>query len=341
MLTSGTSGAAKRIPLSYRALGFSLVERQAKTMRGMGEAPPDDLPAGTLIQYGPIVHLGGLFTALQAGVEGRPLVLLEKFTVESWRRAVRLYRPRMLGLPPAQMRMVLDAGLTRDDLAGAISARSGNAMLDGETERRFIERFAIPVLNVYGATEYCGPIAGWSLADRAQYGNGKEGSVGRVWRHVARMRIVDPESGAELASGETGRLDVFVPSMSADWISTNDLASVDSDGFLYLHGRADDAINRGGFKISPTLVADALRRHESVADAAVFGIPDSRLGAVPVAAVEHRTGTPRPSEDELKIFLRRHLVSYQVPTQVLVLDKLPRTPGYKVSKPEVLALFRT
>jgi long-chain acyl-CoA synthetase len=82
MLTSGTSGEPKRVPLGYQSLGFAVYERQAVLSAKMGEAPADDLPAATLIQYGPIVHLGGLFTAVQCGMQARPLVLLEKFDVQ-------------------------------------------------------------------------------------------------------------------------------------------------------------------------------------------------------------------------------------------------------------------
>jgi len=338
MLSGGTSGAPKRIPLTYRALGFSIVERQALPSARMGEAPAGEL-AGTLIQYGPVVHLGGLFTALQAAMEGRRLALFEKFEVSSWLEAVRKYRPTMLGLPPAQMRMVLEAGVAAADLAGTRGARSGNAMLDAETRDRFEERYGIPVLSIYGATEYCGPIASWTLDDDTAFGKEKRGSVGRIWVNIAEARVVDPATRAALPSGDIGALEVHIPTVGEDWITTNDLASIDADGFLYLHGRADDAINRGGFKILPTLIADALRRHPAVADVIVLGLPDPRLGQVPVAAVEHRAGADAPSGEALRDFLRGQLTAYQVPARIVVVPALPRTPAMKLSRPEILRLF--
>jgi long-chain acyl-CoA synthetase len=339
MLSSGTSGSPKRIPLGYAMLGFSIHERQAVMCRYLGENPDCDSPAGTLIQYGPVVHLGGLFTALQAGMEGRRLALLEKFDVQRWREVVRRYRPSMLGLPPAQMRMVLDAEVPREDLAGALAARSGNALLDEETRQRFERRYGIPVLNIYGATEYCGPIASWTLEDHARFADAKKQSVGRLWSHVAEARILEAETGRELPSGEVGVLSVRIASVGPDWITTNDLAKLDADGFLYLTGRADDAINRGGFKIHPSQIEDVLRRHASVADAIVIGIPDARLGAVPVAAVEQRAGAEPTSEEQLRSYLRERLVAYQVPTRIRVLPALPRTPGLKVSRDGVRKLF--
>ena len=75
-----------------------------------------------------------------------------------------------------------------------------------------------------------------------------------------------------------------------DWVRTTDLARIDADGFLWILGRADQAIIRGGFKVQPEDVRAALERDPAVAEAAVVGVPDERLGAVPVAAVERRPG---------------------------------------------------
>lgn len=339
MLSSGTSGTPKRIPLTRAALGFAIHERQVKMSRWMGEGADPDAPDSTLIQYGPVVHLGGLFIATQAAMEGQRLVLLEKFDIDRWRDAVRRYRPALLGLPPAQMRMVLDAGVPAEDLAGVRAARSGNALLDDETRQRFERRYGIPVLNIYGATEYCGPIASWSLEDHARYGNEKGASVGRLWPHVAEGRILEAGTERELPRGEVGVLSVRIPSVGPEWITTNDLAKLDEDGFLYLVGRADDAINRGGFKIHPTLVEDALRRHPSVADVAVVGVPDRRLGAVPVAAVQQRAGAEPATGEQLRAFLRGCLVAYQVPVRIVVMAALPRTPGLKVNRDAVRKLL--
>jgi long-chain acyl-CoA synthetase len=134
-------------------------------------------------------------------------------------------------------------------------------------------------------------------------------------------------------------LEACVQRVSDDWIRTTDLASLDADGFLYLHGRADSAINRGGFKVLPEEVAHVLRQHAKVADAAVIGLADARLGQVPVAAVEPRQGTDAPTEDELEAYARSKLIAYQVPVRFLVLDTLPRNTSMKVSLPELRKMF--
>jgi long-chain acyl-CoA synthetase len=134
-------------------------------------------------------------------------------------------------------------------------------------------------------------------------------------------------------------LEVKAPNQSGpDWVRTNDLAEIDADGFLFLRGRADDAIARGGFKVLPADIARVLLQHPAVQDAGVVGLPDPRLGAVPAAAVELRPGTS-VTEAQLLSFLRERLVAYQIPTQVKVVAELPRTPSLKVSQPMLRELF--
>jgi acyl-CoA synthetase (AMP-forming)/AMP-acid ligase II len=127
------------------------------------------------------------------------------------------------------------------------------------------------------------------------------------------------------------------PSTSGDgWVRTNDIARMDTDGFLWIVGRADDAIIRGGFKIVPQTVEAVLRDHPAVTDAAVTGIPDERLGQVPVAAVTARQPiTP----EELDAWLRDRLAKYQIPVEIRVVDDLPRTTSLKVSKEGLRAMF--
>jgi acyl-coenzyme A synthetase/AMP-(fatty) acid ligase len=136
-------------------------------------------------------------------------------------------------------------------------------------------------------------------------------------------------------------LEVRALRVGDDWIRTTDLASMDEDGFLYLHGRADSAINRGGFKVLPDEVAHVLRQHEKVADAAVIGVADARLGQVPIAAVEPRVAARPPSEPELESFARSRLLSYAVPVRFLIVEALPRNASMKVNLPELQRLVRT
>jgi long-chain acyl-CoA synthetase len=108
---------------------------------------------------------------------------------------------------------------------------------------------------------------------------------------------------------------------------------------LFLHGRADDAINRGGFKVLPEEVAAVLRRYAGVRDVAVIGVGDARLGQVPIAAVEMLPGMSPPDPRDLDAFARAHLTGYMVPKEYRFVAALPRTASMKVSRPELKAML--
>ena len=154
-----------------------------------------------------------------------------------------------------------------------------------------------------------------------------------------QVRIVDPDTGDEVPVGEQGLLEAKVGPISPDWIRTTDIASMDADGFVTLHGRADGAINRGGFKIMPETVRRVLISHPAVRDACVVGVPDPRLGEVPFAAIEVPRGSEAPADEELAELVRRELPVYNVPVAFTAVDDLPRNPALKVSLPAVAALY--
>ncbi len=168
----------------------------------------------------------------------------------------------------------------------------------------------------------------------------KRGSVGRA--HAGcDLRIVDQTSGAPLASDAVGLLEVRAAQLGGtEWIRTTDLARLDADGFLWIVGRADQTILRGGMKIQPDVVRTALERDPAVRAAAVIGVDDERLGQVPVAAVELRDGCAA-TPDELIERARAHLAPYELPAEVRIVDALPRTPSAKVELAGVRALFAT
>ncbi len=340
MQTSGSTGPPKRVPLLARGLEEALLGAVHYESGRSADASPR-LRSGVAIVSSPLVHVSGLWRLLQSLLAGRRVALLERFSVEAWRGLVRRHRPAQASLVPAALRMVLDAELPSEDLASLRAVTVGTAPLDPELALAFEARYGIPVLAVYGATEFAGGVAGWTLEDRRRFGAAKRGSAGRANRGV-ELRVVDPGTGAVLASGEVGLLEVRAPQLgglAAGWVRTTDLARLDADAFLFLEGRADDAILRGGFKIAPVEVARVLEQHPAVREAAVVGLPDPRLGFVPVAAVELEPGAPVPGEAELLDFARERLAGYQVPIRIRVVEALPRTPSLKVSQPAVRELF--
>lgn len=337
MLTSGTTGPPKRVPLTRRALEHSLAGAKHYE-KNKQEAPK--LRSGVAIIASPLVHVSGIFRVLQCITDGRAFALLDRFRVEEWLELVVRHRPKTASLVPAAVRMVIEAKLDREDLASMSAIVSGTAPLSPDDAEAFEAQYGIPVLTSYGATEFAGGVAGWSLPDHVKYRAEKRGSVGRAHPGCA-LRVVDPGDGRELAPNEEGVLEVRSSQLGpqSDWVRTTDRARLDADGFLWITGRADAAILRGGFKVHPEEVVAALEEHPSVREAAVVGLDDARLGQVPVAAVELHAGAPAVSEDELRAFARDRLTAYQVPARVLVVDALPRTPSMKPSQPGVRALF--
>src|SRR5439155_3920483 len=103
-------------------------------------------------------------------------------------------------------------------------------------------------------------------------------------------------------------------------------------GFVFLRGRADGAIMRGGFKVLPESIERALQAHPAVSVAAVAGVPDRRLGQVPAAAIQFSPGVERPGVDELKAHLRQHVLVTHIPVHWRVVDELPRTPSMKLDR---------
>jgi acyl-CoA synthetase (AMP-forming)/AMP-acid ligase II len=327
MLTSGTTGTPKRVDLSYRMLEHVLVgakhyeSNRDETVR---------LRRGVAIVHSPLVHLGGLFRVLQSVSDGRSFCLLERFTVDAWSDAVRRHRPATASLVPAALRMVLEADLHPDDLSSIRSVVSGTAPLDPDDADAFAAKYGIPVLVTYAATEFGGSVAGWNLDDHKNFWAAKRGSVGRA-HDGCELRVVDPDSGAPVAADAEGLLEVRARQLGNDaWVRTTDLARLDEDGFLFILGRADQAIIRGGFKVRPDDIKAALERHPAVRGAAVVSRDDRRLGAVPVAVFEPRPGAAAVSADDLLSYLTGVLARYELPTEIHRVESLPRTESGKV-----------
>jgi acyl-CoA synthetase (AMP-forming)/AMP-acid ligase II len=331
MLTSGTTGPPKRIDLTYDVLARSVLGGDADAV------PAPTAPrSGVAIVNAPLVHIGGVFRVLQCVTEARSFVLLPRFELDRWADAVRRHRPKTVSLVPAALRMVLHSDLSRDDLAGIRAVTSGTAPLSAEDADAFAEKYGIPVLTSYAATEFGGGVAGWTLPDHQMHWSTKRGSVGRA-SLGAQLRVVD-DYGNPIGPDEAGLLEVKPGQLgpTAEWIRTTDLARIDADGFLWILGRADQAIIRGGFKVMPDDVRTALENHPAVQGAAVVGRADHRLGETPVAMVELRDAV---TVDDLVEFLRTRLARYEIPTDIAVVETIPRTPSGKADLRAVRRYF--
>lgn len=211
--------------------------------------------------------------------------------------------------------------------------------MDVEVQRAFEDAYDIPILISYGATEFGGPVTAMTPDLHAEWGAAKRGSVGKPLPGI-QLRIINAETGAALPAEEEGLLEVFVPRMGNQWVRTSDIAMIDADGFLYHRGRADGAIMRGGFKIVPEVIERQLRLHPDIADVAVVGRKDHRLGEVPVAAIVLKTGASPIAPDDLAAFIRHHLPATHVPVDWRYFDELPRNASFKRDRLALIALMQ-
>jgi len=328
ILTSGTTGPPKQFSISYDLI--------ARHFLG---APAGDLSsAAPTLLFFPLGNISGIYATLPPLLKGQRAVLLERFSVAGWHEHLLRYRPEASGLPPAGVQMVLEANIPREDLACLRRLGTGAAPLDPTVQRAFEERYGVPILLSYGATEFGGPVTAMSAELHAAWGQQKFGSVGRPLPG-AQLRVIDAESGAVLPPGAEGVLEVISPRLGPDWIRTSDVAVIDEDGFLFHRGRSDGAIMRGGFKILPETIERALMLHPAVSAAAAIGIVDSRLGQVPAVAVQLKPQVAPADATELEAHLRRHLPATHVPLHWRFVDALPRTPSLKVERPALRRLF--
>jgi acyl-coenzyme A synthetase/AMP-(fatty) acid ligase len=334
ILTSGTTGAPKPFALTFDVIARHMIGAGVAA-GGSGQDLSDQPP--TLLFF-PLSNISGIYSTLPALLKGQRAVLLERFNIPGWHDHLMRYRPEASGMPPAGVQMLLDANIPRDDLSCIRRFGTGAAPLDPAVQHAFEERYGIPILLSYGATEFGGPVAAMTLDLHAEWGRKKFGSVGRAMPG-AQLRVVDPQTGEPLPPDEEGILEVISPRIGPTWIRTSDVAVIDADGFLFHRGRADGAIMRGGFKVLPETIERALRLHPAVAAVAVVGIAHERLGQVPAVAMEVRTSSPVPTTEELESYLRDHVASTHIPVAWRVVESLPRNASFKIDRPAVRRLF--
>ncbi len=339
--TSGTTGRPKPIMHTHTAY-LELLDRVLGPLRGAATDPAvARTPTPNLIPVSLSLN-AGIYNVLFGLRAGAAIVIMDGFTPSTFAELVHRFAIRSTVLPPAAIAMLNDAGDVHD-LAPLRYVRSITAPLSPLAARRFVAKFGVSVLNGYGQAEI-GEVIGWTAADAREH-PGKVGAVGRPHPGVA-IRIAAGD-GSDAPPGAVGALLVRPPSMAAGYASgadlgdrvdehgfvdTGDLARVDDDGFVWIEGRAGDLINRGGNKVYPEHVEEVLRLAPEVADAAVVGRSDERLGEVPVAFVVTRAPV---SDEALAALCREHLVAYKVPVAFHRVDALPRNEAGKLQRGEL------
>jgi len=335
VLTSGTTGPPKHFRISHEVI----LRRLLSVNVTYSDQVQEEMGSPVSLMFYPLGTISGLYRYLPPALDGSPVILQEKFNLDGWLDFVRRYRPRRVSLPPPGIDALLSRDIPREALDGVNFIGTGAAPLDVETQAAFEERFGIPLLISYGATEFGGPVAAMTAKLINDWGTAKRGSAGIPWADFS-LRIVDAETGKELPRASDGILEAKSPNLGAgEWVRTSDLAMIDKDGFLYLRGRADGAITRGGFSILPEVIEQVIARHPQVAAAAVVGLPHRRLGEVPVAAVQPRDLNDPPDLAELERHVRDQVFATHVPTQFRIVQELPLNPSFKVDLARVRALF--
>jgi long-chain acyl-CoA synthetase len=325
--TSGTTGRPKPILHTHTAY-LELLDRVLGPLRAGNEGAPARTPSPNLIPVSMALN-AGIYNSMFGLRAGAALVIMDRFEPAAFAELVGRFGIRSTVLPPAAMAMLTDSDVT--DLAPLKYVRSITAPLSPLQAQRFVARFGdVYILNSYGQAEM-GEVIGWTAADAKAHPE-KVGAAGR------------PHEGVGIRVDDDGHLLVRPPNAAvgiderrdADgYIDTGDLARIDDDGFVWIEGRAGDLINRGGNKVYPEAVEEVLRLHPAVSEASVVGVPDDRLGEVPVAFV---VGEPVEA-DLLVAHCREHLVPYKVPADFVWVDALPRSEVGKVLRRELVESY--
>ncbi len=345
LLTSGTTGAPKGVVLTHDN-AWSNVRATVSAFRSDTAPSPlaDESKPPNLIAN-PLSHTAGVVRLIFALYVGRRIALLRKFDGRAAKRLIDAHGIDNLTLNPTMLRLLLDALEPGEDLGRVKYVGSGTAPLPTPLRHEFEGCFGVPVLQAYGQTEAFGGIAVESAKD-VLAGRRRPGSVGRPLPGV-EVRIVradgtvaNPGEQGEIrarsrstTSGYLGAEPGASPLDDDGWLRTGDLGHLDADGYLYITGRLKNTIICGGFNVSPEEVEAALAEDPRVREASVVGLPDDKLGEIPVAVVE----TAATAEDVLAAVAPR-LAPYKRPRHVFVVPALPKVANGKVDRPAVRAL---
>jgi acyl-CoA synthetase (AMP-forming)/AMP-acid ligase II len=337
LYTSGTTGAPKGAVLTNQAIAHSM-----STVAASADLHPGD----TWITIMPMFHIGGLghgniAVLTFAGTN----VVLERYRCLPLMDAIQRYRCRSLLLVPTMVVDILDHPDRRAyDLSSLTSLMVGGAPVSAELARRVEAELGFPLINLFGQTETCGPIAQTRTSDTIE---DRVRTVGHPQRYVS-LRVVDPASNKIAGFGQAGEVQVRgrqtmtgywdMPDATAaavspeGWVRTGDVGSMDERGYLTVLSRLKDMIIRGGENIYPPEIEERLREHPAIADAAVIGLPDERWGEQVAAVIVVHAAVPLPEPAALQEHVRHTLAPYKTPKRWYLAQELPRTPSGKVQK---------
>jgi O-succinylbenzoic acid--CoA ligase len=307
VLTSGTSGSPRPVPLTYGNHLWSAVG----SAFNLGVDPGD-----RWLCCAPVSHVSGLSILLRSAIYGTTAVVHDGFDVDRVAESLERDGITIVSLVTTMLTRLLDAGAAIERLRAVLV---GGGPVPDEVLSEALGLGAT-VVQTYGLTEAASQVTTLSPSEAEL----KRGSAGRPLL-TTHVRIQDDEI---LVQGPT------VAPGAADqdgWLHTGDRGRIDAEGFLWVEGRRDDMIVTGGENVAPEEVEEVLGAHPDVADAAVIGRPDPDWQNAVVAVVVAVDGT-MPDPEELRSWCSSRLAPFKVPKRIELADELPRTGSGKLRR---------
>ncbi|MBW2621813.1 MAG: long-chain-fatty-acid--CoA ligase [Deltaproteobacteria bacterium] len=347
MFTSGTTGRPKAVPQTHNTFSTYILENVD---------PADPEIEEKNIMTVPLYHVAGIQGMLAAVYGGRTLVLTRQFDVKDWLELVQNEKANRAMLVPTMLKQVLDfPEFPNYDLSSLRVITYGAAAMPLEVIKRAIKAFPdVNFINAFGQTETGSTITMLSPEDHVITGTKEEqekklnrlaSSIGKPLPDV-EVKIID-EKGEALGPNQVGEIVAQGPRImsgywqddektaqaftSDGWLRTSDMGWMDEDGYIFLAGRADDMIIRGGENISPREVEEVLLGNPKIAEAAIIGVADEEWGQE-VRAIVVLKENETAAEEEIIEYSRSKLASFKRPRSVIFVDELPRSALGKLSR---------
>ncbi len=350
LFTSGTTSRPKAVELSHHNL--------TSYVMGTVEFASADSGDAALICVPPY-HIAGVSAALSNLYAGRKMVYLTRFDAGEWIRLVRDEGVTSATVVPTMLDRIVGALEKQPTpLPSLRTLAYGGSKVALPLVRKALDLLPdVGFVNAYGLTETSSTIAVLTPEDhRVAHAATDEAirkRLGSVGQPVPGIEVqIRGEDGAVLEPGEPGELFVRGDQVSGKyseigsvldddgWFPTKDVAALDREGYLFITGRSDDTIIRGGENIAPAEVEDVLVEHPSVRDVAVVGVEDQQWGQVIVAVVVPAQGAD-PDPEELRAHVRDSLRGSRTPDRVVFRDELPTTPTGKVLRRDLVEELRS
>ncbi len=345
LFTSGTTGEPKAAVLRHKHMVSYILGSVEFASAGEEEA--------SLVCVPPY-HIAGIAAVLSSVYSGRRVVQLPNFTAKSWLEVGRAEAITSAFVVPTMLARIIEEldGKSSAEMPHLGSLSYGGGKMPLSVLERAMTLFPeTDFSNAYGLTETSSTISVLgpdehreAAASTDKYAHKRLVSVG-VPLPGMEIEIRDAD-GNVLAADEAGEIFVRGEQVSGEyrgigsltddegWFPTRDRGYADSEGFLFLDGRADDVIVRGGENLSPGEIEDVLLEHEAVADAAIVGIPDEQWGEAVALAVVLKKGKSA-TEDDLKSWVNDRMRSSRVPQVIHFKDELPYNPTGKLLRREI------